>query len=120
MRCKHNSDDTRQQCRSTSYAGWDFCLKHIPPCPWEMQHERKKTKLAAYRASTICGKLPDDNSVYCPKHKLMHDEEKNERSRWAERMRMAKQLKAEKKAYLESSPLRANYSMDESPKFDSR
>lgn len=70
-------------------------------------------KATSKRAPEICGKIPENGSVYCPKHKLVTEEEPNESARWYKKMNCHKERKANERIALELSPLRA-----ENPDFD--
>lgn len=61
----------------------------------------------------FCNKLRDQDSVYCPKHKLFQAEEEQEKALFPLRMRAARQLKKARLEELANSPLAAI-----NPRFD--
>lgn len=52
-----------------------------------------------------CGKIPADDSEYCPKHVLMKQEQEEKSASFPQRMKEAKELKKAKLAALAASPL---------------
>ena len=69
-------------------------------CEWEI------VKQTQNRRARFCHKLVVAQTIYCPKHLLMHEERDADNKRRMERVRKGKERKRAMRQALEESPLR--------------